>query len=238
MSVINWANQVNKKIIDSTKIVIGENGFVDNESDSKNFAERYLTSISSPDTLNVVMDFDWSGDDPIYPKDENGYTEFDRFVIWYKFEHKRGVNPFWFPAITKFNADGSKKIAQYKIISALSPEKSGFSMRVSMTWKEVYTGAIEIPQSTTSIDSMICKNGRLLVTYTDRLGSTKPTIEASSIKYRLFGETNYTDAEIDYIDLDGKTAIVNFQSDNLLFGTYEILFSDGVDSIQAGLVVD
>ena len=108
MSVINWANQVNKKIIDSTKIVIGENGFVDNESDSKNFAERYLTSISSPDTLNVVMDFDWSGDDPVYPKDENGYTEFDRFVIWYKFEHKRGVNPFWFPAITKFNADGSK----------------------------------------------------------------------------------------------------------------------------------
>lgn len=161
--VISWLNSVNRRILDQTQINIGEGGFVEDKSSNGEFKERRLTSLAVPDTFNVVMDFDW------LVKDQNGMSEFDRFVYWYKYTHKRGVNPFWFDSITRFGVNTSIEDTtglgngkcQYKITSGLKPQKSGFSYRVTMTWEEVYSGpGIKLDISDTiSLDHVNLENG-------------------------------------------------------------------------------
>lgn len=146
--IIGWATGVNKKILDSTSISIGDKGFVEDSGDSSSFTERRLNTLYAPDTYNVFMDFDWA------VKDEDGNSELDRFVNWYKYRHKRGVNPFEFPSISKFNVYGSTKTCYYQITSPLAMQKSGYCMRVSMTWKEYYSGIIEIPDVEISVNGV------------------------------------------------------------------------------------
>lgn len=241
MSVISWANLVNTRIIDSTQIIIGEKGYLENASDTENFTERQLTSVYSPDTFNVVMDFDWANklDDEgnIIEENEDGYedakSEFDRFVEWYKYDHKRGVNPFEFPSISKFNTKYPLKTSQYRITSSLQPQKSGYSMRVSMTWQEVYSGIISIPDSTATIDHIESKeNGVLYVIYTDVIPSDYPTITNSAMYYTsnesvlesgITAGATYSDFDdfvttygmiqlaITKITKQGKTAIIEYE---------------------------
>lgn len=235
--IIAWANFVNQKILDSTSISIGEGGKEEQEDESKSFSETNLTSIAIPDTFSVQMDFDWSkklDDDgnEVLPTDENyiyAKSELDRFVEWYKYEHKRGVNPFEFPSITKFNVNGSVSTGIYKITSTINLSKSGFSQRVQMTWKEVYTGAIQIPERIATVDYLECKNGDLIATYTITPPTTKPTKTSSRVAYKLETETNYTNAIVSQVIRNGKTVIIAFARDDgslLPSGTYDIRFSD------------
>lgn len=154
MKIIGWATGVNKKILDSTSITLGDKGFVEDSGDTGAFQERRLTSLYSPDTYNVTMDFDW------LEKDENGKSELDRFVDWYKYRHKRGVNPFEFPSISNFNIFGSTKTCYYKITSAPSMQKSGFCMRVTMIWQEYYSGVIEIPDQVIGVNAVEVEVGQ------------------------------------------------------------------------------
>ncbi|MBQ0111954.1 MAG: hypothetical protein KBT03_02380 [Bacteroidales bacterium] len=139
MQIIGWPVGVNRRILDSTSIVVGDKGYVEDSGDQASFTERRLVSLYAPDTYNVSMDFNWED------KDENGESELDRFVKWYKFRHKRGVNPFEFPSISKFNSFGATKTCYYTITGPLQLQKSGYCMRVTMAWKEFYSGVIEIP---------------------------------------------------------------------------------------------
>ena len=147
-SIIGWATGVNKKVLDSTSITVGDKAYVEDSGDTSSFSERRLTSLYSPDSYNVVMEFDW------LTKDENGKSELDRFVDWYKYRHKRGVNPFEFPAISNFNILGSIKTCYYRITSSLSMQKSGYCMKVTMTWQEYYSGVIEVPDVDVSVNSV------------------------------------------------------------------------------------
>ena len=153
--IIGWPMGVNKKILDSTSITVGEKGYSEDAGDAGVFSERRLNSLYAPDTYPVSMDFNW------LEKDENGKSELDRFVDWYKYRHKRGVKPFEFPAISNFNIRGSIKTCYYKIISAPTMQKSGFCMRVSMQWTEVYRGLIEIPDAIVSVNTVEVKVGQL-----------------------------------------------------------------------------
>ena len=166
MKVIGWPVGVNQRIVDESSYKIGENGYIE-DKDSNGYEEGRATALAVPDQYTVVMDFDWNGigNDYQYPVDEEGYTEYDRFVRWFKYKQKRS-NPFWFPCISKHPVDNlqSKDKADmclYKITSSLSPQKSGLSMRVQMTWKEVYSGLIEVPNKVVSIDHINAKNGEL-----------------------------------------------------------------------------
>lgn len=165
---IAWAENVNKKILDSTQIKIGEGGYVEDKGENNSVVkERRLTSLYSPDKFEVQMDFNW------LDKDENGMSEFDRFVSWYKYVHQRGVKPFWFPSITKFNTRGpiekinpitgeKSSLCQYKILSDIKPVKSGFCFRCSMTWEEVYSGpGVIISKSENIPDRLNIENGKV-----------------------------------------------------------------------------
>lgn len=194
MKTIGWATNVNDRIIEETTISIGENGFVE-DKESNGYEERRLTALAIPDTFNVVMDFDWGGQgsEYQYPADPDGTTEYDRFVKWYKFVHKRGSNPFWFPCITKHSVDNMRNydkagMCLYKITSALSPQKSGYSMRISMTWKEVYSGIIEVPIQHDTIDHITASLSNLNVHFVS-LPQTVPTTSNIVIKH------GYVDSE-------------------------------------------
>lgn len=212
MSLVRWPPSVNKRIIDSTTITIGENAYVENKSDSGNFSDRYLTSLFSPDTYQVVMDFDWQ------EKDSNGDSEFDRFVKWYKYDEQRGANPFEFPSITRFGVNGSGyyqsemgetskdssykagnsvELSRYKITSALQIQKSGFCYRVSMTWQEVYTKIIEIKnnESVPQIDtSDVTVPGEILVQYN---GEVPLAVTEESVKNGTYLMDRKYDKKVD-----------------------------------------
>lgn len=222
--VVGWPADVNQRVIDSTSMTIGDGGFLEQESETKTFSERTLTSLASPDTYNVVMDFDWA------QKDSNGESEFDRFVKWFKTVHKRGVNPFEFPSISNFTVNGSVKTCQYKITSGLNPSKSGFSMRVTMTWKEVFTGSFTVKEPENTLQRIDVKDGKATVVYYAPLSIT-PTITDSTLKYKKTTDTNFTEISIDSIRAYGKYAYIRFSAITDP-GDYNISYSDGKSTVE------
>lgn len=210
MKYINWAANVNQKVLDSTDFEIGASGYSESKSESGNFSERSLTSIIGIDTYNVVMDFDW------LVKDENGDSEFTRFVKWYKYNHKRGINPFWFPSISDFSQTQSMKNCLYKITSSLKPKKSGYSYRVSMTWEEVYSGIIDVNLSELEIDHIIIESdGRIEIVYTGDI-QTEQTLTSHYLEYRTGNSSEWK--KVVFTDL--------FQEDSSLFYYFDKVCTD------------
>lgn len=182
MAVIGWNADVNTKILDSTTISIGDTGFIE-DSSSNGFKQRRASSLISPDKYQVTMDFDW------LTKDADGRSEFDRFVLWYKYKHQYGSNPFWFESISRFNIngpvigyDGNPVMCQYKITSAPSFSKSGFCMRCTMTWEEVYGGLIKVDEKKQALDKIEVYQNRVVATYVTDLEMV-PAPNNPAIKY-------------------------------------------------------
>ena len=221
---ISWADNVNQKIVDSTQINIGEGGYIEDKSSNGVASERRLSTLTSPDTFNVVMDFDFA------KKDINGYSEFDRFINWYKFKHRRGTIPFKFPAITRFGIDGpinpvdpftgEERLCWYKITSGVKPQKSGLAMRCSMTWVEVYSGpGITVIPSTLAMDKMTVQNGHIQMFFNHK--PAEPIAEeAFTLQYRLTTDVDFTDTPITRMVVDGNRYLFDF--DDLEDGTYFI----------------
>ena len=166
MKTIGWPNNVNMHILAETSITTGDGGTVE-DSSSNGFKSRRATSLVTPRKYNVTMDFDWGGDGSEFqfPKDSNGFTEYDRFERWFQFEHRKGTNPFWFPCITKQAIDNLRpneqsKMCLYKITSSLNESQSGFSQRITMTWEEVYSGIINVASQDIQAVSVSGINGK------------------------------------------------------------------------------
>lgn len=166
MKTIGWPNNVNMHILSETSITTGEGGTVE-DSSSNGFKNRRATSLVTPRKYNVTMDFDWggAGSEFQFPKDEYGFTEYDRFERWFQFQHQKGTNPFWFPCITKQSIDNLRpeeqtKMCLYKITSSLNESQSGFSQRITMTWEEVYSGIINIESQNEEAESVSGLNGK------------------------------------------------------------------------------
>lgn len=172
-----WPENVNMRIIDTTSYTTNQGGRIDLTGVNGEFSETRLAEEHVPNQYSVTMDFDWLN------LDSNGQSEFDRFVDWYSFGHKRGTKAFAFPAIDnlerkgcyrcyyispdrektfiteadyilgKVSADKDRYFRvnyssavndKYRITSPLTAVKSGFCMRVSMTWENIVTKEIDI----------------------------------------------------------------------------------------------
>lgn len=179
MEVTGWPNNVNNKILIETTITEGDGGTAE-DSMSNGFKARRATSLVTPRKYNVKMDFDWggAGSEFQFPVDEHGLTEYDRFIRWYKFQHQKGTRPFWFPCITKDSIDNLQPsdksgMCLYQITSSLQEQVSGYSMSITMTWEEIYSGILTIPAQSYELKSVVGKNGKATVTFTD-IPSTVP----------------------------------------------------------------
>lgn len=221
---IAWPVGVNQRVIDQTTIKVGEGGYEEDEANNGIQSERRLTSLAIPDKFSVVMDFDW------LIKDSDGNSEWDLFVRWYKYSHKRGVNPFIFPSITRFTVNGPVATCRYRITSGLSPQKSGFCYRVTMDWEEVYTGGILIEPLTSvfndksRIDHVESRCGNIAIMYKSPLTRIP---EEYLVDYRC---TNINGVKGDNISRGLIYKGEGFRNPFSLDGLYVKFFDSGIEN--------
>lgn len=222
MNVIGWPNNVNQKILSDTGITIGDGGFIEDQN-ANGWQDRRLTALAIPDSFQVTMDFDWGGDDALFPRDLDGFSEYDRFMRWYKYSHKRGSNPFWFPCITKHPVSNlleidTSKMCLYKITSSLSVKDMGLTSRITMTWKEVYSGIIEVPEQELLIDRLKPHADYTEVVFND-IPDNQPIFSDFEFYYQKEGEEL---AQRQLIKMSGNGKTFNIYYLPLKTGNYSI----------------
>ena len=158
MKYVGWASNVNRIIIDSCQITIGENALQKDSLENGKEKTRLSSSIP-PKKFQVTMDFDW------LEKDKNGLTEKDRFLNWYQYVLQYGANCFQFPSILL--GENKKVYEWYRITSAVQGGKSGYSVRFTMTWESTFEGTITIPESEISLDKIGVHKSYIDVIFSD-----------------------------------------------------------------------
>lgn len=149
-----WATGVNKIILESSSISVGENATLEEETASG----KKITILKGsfvPIRYSIEMEFDWVT--PI----KDGKTEYQLFLEWYQYRHKYGTVPFAFPKIIYSPQSGisneDKNPSEYEFYSikgAVKGAKHGNSVKVNMTWKNVYTGVISVSETVPEINGI------------------------------------------------------------------------------------
>lgn len=200
---IGWAIGVNKVILDSTTISIGD-GAVRTDELENGHKQSELKSAYVPEKYPVKMSFNW-----VKPVGDTGKTEYQLFTEWYKYRHKCGVVPFEFPKILYSPNTGLKVYDDpsgntqytefYKITSASEGSKSGEDIAVSMTWEAVYTGTVSIPTPEPEVYGIVAHTKYIDVIFT-KVSDTAPT----SSHFTIYRNGN-TMAKTGYV-FDGSVA--------------------------------
>ena len=195
---IGWATNVNKEIIDSTTISVGNGATVEDSIETGGQKKKRLICANPPDKYNVTMAFNF------VEKGNDGLTELERFYAWYKWQHCYGVNPFVFPAILInsnrqlgmsqedvdyilsriAHGDTSAKLPDneyYIITSAVEGSKSGNALQLTMTWETYATGVLSIAEDTSEVDRISAENGFVDV-YLTSTPSSEPTVDTWVLK--------------------------------------------------------
>ena len=153
---IGWPTKVSQVILSDTSISMGEEA-TNTDSLQSGVKRTELKGGYIPDKYSVVMEFEWEA--PLEAGTEK--TEYQRFCEWYKYEHKYGSVPFYFPKILYSPQSGLKPLDDntkpevyeyYKITSGISnAQRSGSKMRISMTWETVFGGTVQIGPETPAV---------------------------------------------------------------------------------------
>lgn len=211
MSYIGWPSNVNKIILDATTVTVGQNATVEDSLSNGKKITRLLNT-DCPDTYSVQMDFDW------VTKDSNGLTEKDRFYNWYKHVHCIGVNPFEFPKIILGAESSSGETAFYKISAGAQGSKHGPVERFQMTFTEVFTGTVTIPEVSAALDHIIAYTDRVEAVLTNS-PSTTPLSTSFTLTETVSGTTS-TITPFKYEFDDDKTETLWFDESITTAGTY------------------
>lgn len=246
---IGWVNNVNKVILDSTSVSVGENAVVQDTLEAGGQKKSRLVSVTTPDKFSVTMEFSFDDDS----LDENGHTELERFWIWYKYRHCYGVNPFLFPAILiNSNRQSGDSVESrehtansinnqyhpeppyteanipdfeyYVITSAVNGSKSGNCLQVTMTWETYATGAYTVPDDTSTIDHFEAHNGYVDVTLTS-IPDTEPTKDTWTATIKK-GNGSYTSLPFTASFFDGDVSVRLYFTPKSTAGTYTVKMYD------------
>lgn len=242
---IGWATNINKEILDSTSVTVGENATVTDNLESGGQKKSRLASANVPDKFNVTMAFSFDDES----KDANGYTELERFWIWYKYRHCYGVNPFKFNAIlinsNRQNGDSVESrthsanaynnqqspstplsesdipdFEYYRITSAVEGSKSGNCLLITMTWETAATGSYTIPDEESSIDYIDAENGYVDVILTST-PDTEPIPTTWTVQIKQ-GESSYSDLAITNCVFDGDLTARLYFTERTIEGVYTV----------------
>ena len=238
---IGWATNVNKIILDSTNITVGENATVKDTLETGGKKRTRLTCANPSDKYAVTMTFNF------VDKDDEGLTELDRFYTWYKWRHKYGVNPFQFPAILInsnreqgystetvehitqriLNGDDSLPLPDYEyycITSAVEGSKSGHDLQLRMTWETYATDAFVIADDLSAIDHIKAENG-----FVDVVLTSTPTTEPSKDTWQVYITALGSLEELETINIcifDGSVTARLFFDKKTTLGTYIVRVGD------------
>lgn len=127
----------------------------------------------------------------------------------------KGAKPFWFPCITKQSIDSLKygtesKMALYKITSPLNETQSGYSQSITMTWEEVYSGIVNMPdQSGITIKSVTGRSDRLKCTMSE-IPSYTPAVSDFSLSYSIVPSTIKNTIPINRLTCENDIVSITF----------------------------
>lgn len=237
---IGWATNVNKDILDSTNITVGEGATVEDSIESGGQKKKRLARATTPDKYSIKMAFECT------EKDINGLTELERFYAWYKFMHCYGVNPFLFPAIL-INSNRQRGMSQedvdnviarihngditaklpdneyYVIASAVEGSKSGNHLEINMTWETYATGSYSIAEDEVEIDHIEAENG-----YVDIIETSTPLSEPTSATWTL--KINNVTTQVTACTFDGDVTTRYYFEPKTTAGTYIVKVGDSEPS--------
>lgn len=255
MAYIGWATGVNKIILDSTTVSVGEGAVVQDSLETGGQKKSRLVSANPPDIYSVTMEFSFADES----KDSDGLTEADRFFTWYKWRHCYGTNPFKFPAILlntnrqrgfsseergyiaarKNNGTGGSLTGDdvpdyeyYCITSAAEASKSGTDVQVAMTWETYATGAITIPDDTSEIDHIEAEDGHVDVVLTST-PATEPTTDTWEL---MVTDQKGTEAKesVTHCVFDGDVTARLYFARRTMGGTYTARIGKFSSAFSAG----
>ena len=243
---IGWANHVNKEILDSATITVGEGATVEDSLESGGQKKKRLISANPPDKYSVTMAFNCVDKNytPSGATVNDNLTELERFYAWYKHVHCYGTNPFIFPAILinsyRLNGESQESIEHiierirngdptaklpdneyYIITSAVEGRKSGHHLEITMTWETYATGAYTIPDNEAVIDHIEAENGCVDI-YLTAIPSTEPTIDTWDL---YISKDSGTAAEetITAFAYDGNIHAKMYFEEKTVAGTYKAI---------------
>lgn len=242
MAYIGWANNVNKKILDSTGVTVGEGAAVTTKVEKGRKRTR-LSMSNAPDKFSVTMSFCYLNNKRYnsvtkqYEDCENELSELDRFYTWLKYYHKFGTNPFQFPSIiisSHQKEAGRDTTEWYKITSATQGKKSGEHMSITMTWETDINGIINVvnPDKAVSdiiVEGIVGTTGRVKLLF-DEIPVLEPTTEDYYIWFYPESKVEYDEAgNADLSNVLSKpdlyrctTKIVRYENSNDLIIYFEI----------------
>ena len=242
---IGWAANVNKIILDSTSVTVGDGATVGDSLETGGIKKRRVVSANPPDRYSVTMRFNF------VDEDENGLTELERFYSWYKYSHCYGTNPFEFSAILInsnrqkgaseeelehiiqriINGDTTAKLPDsehYVITSAVEGSKIGLEVEVKMTWETYATNSFTIPTETPSVDHVSAVNG-----YVDIILTEAPLSEPTTTTWSL--KINSLPTTVNACTYDGDLTARYYFTPITIAGTYLVTVGN---SEPSSFVVD
>ncbi len=229
---IGWATNVNKDILDSTGITVGEGATVEDSLETGGQKKKRLVRATPSDKYSVTQKFN------CIEKGADGYTEVERFWAWYKYVHCYGVNPFSFPAILInsnrqngssqeeyenilariANGDPTAKLPDneyYVITSAAEGNKVGNDIEIKMTWETYATGAFTIPDEIVDVDHLLAYNG-----YVDIVLTGTPATEPTSVTWPM--TINGVSENVTLCVFDGSVTVRYYFAEKTVPGTYTV----------------
>jgi hypothetical protein len=248
MKTVEWPIGVNRIITNETTPSIGDNALVSDKSENGTEMSR-LTASNSPDTYSVSLWFSHSTQDSFYRNhtdaDGNNITEWDAFLTWFKYIAMMGTIPFYFADI---NDPTGKRKSLYKIKSNGLPKGQvhGDKVKCQMTWVEVFTGAINIPEQNPVSDFIDITNGQIDFRFLEPLTNEDLDIDENSFTATYeYGETyeelsDRGNLVIHGFDFDGYKSALLYFNEFVTEGVYRITVTftnkAGEQSVTSGLL--
>lgn len=183
MSYVGWPTKVNKSVLDSTQVTVGE-GATKEESLETGKKRSRLTVSHAPKKFNVTMRFNYD------KKDENGLSEKDRFWNWYERVLCYSVNEFQFPDL--MYGINSERLCWYRITGAVQGAKSGLDQEIQMTWESSYEGLVVYDEPAATPIRIEAVDGCVTV-YFDGIPSQEPT--TNSFGYLIVNDIEVENSE-------------------------------------------
>lgn len=254
--LIGWATNVNKEVLDSTNVKVGENATIKDSTESGGQKKTRVTCANPPDVFSVSMDFDCvtKGYDAVDPSTheiihvDDGLTEYERFMAWYKWKHCYGANPFEFPAIL-INSNRQQGMSQdelehilrrienhdptaklpdneyYVITSAVDGSKSGLCQRVNMTWETFATQPLLIEDEESEVDEILAENG-----YVDIVLTSTPDTEPTKNTWEL--KIDNVTTEVITAIFDGNVTVRYYFEPLTTVGVHVASIGEETDSFE------
>lgn len=233
MTIVSWPSGVNRIVTSESSVDLGRDGVKTDKSENGSEMSR-PSSLGTPNIWSVSMWFSNAKDD--FYRQHNNKTEWKVFQEWFKFRTRNGVFPFHFSAID--DPSDTTESAVYKIVGEGLPKgtPTGDQMKVTMTWKEVFTGVIEVPNYEPEADYIDVTSGQIDFRFTEALEEA-PLTEDFEVKVSYNGGSTVT-VPVQRLDWDGNKSVILYIDEPHQAGLYIYSVTYDGETLSATFIME